>query len=471
MTTLNRREFTVGCSAAIAAFTGSRLSYALAPDDKNLDELLVVVFLRGGIDGLNAVPVIAGDDRGHYEAARTRLGVPLSGENAALPLNNQFGLHPALAPLNELYQAKKMGIVVASGLDENNRSHFEMMNYIELGSRPGNLSTTGWLTRHLLSASSIPEKVAMPAIAMGTLQPTSLLGSRESIAMYSPASVKFTFHWRYKAWLRHALRDMYGSSDSWLHQSGLQTVNAVDVVEHGNPNAYAPENGALYPPDGFGNNLQSVAQMIKLGLGLQVATVDFGGWDTHEYQGDGSGGYFATNLDSLARGLLAFYTDLDSLSRNDSGPRVTTVVMSEFGRSLKENGSRGTDHGHGNVMFVLGDAVNGGQIYGRWPGLHVDQLYEHRDLAITTDYRQVLSEILIRRFKNPNLGYVFPDYPSYQPLGIVQGEDLTPIYEEQPPELDSRTTPPPSEPEDLPTPVAEVPGTQPKNLYLPLISQ
>lgn len=477
-----RREFMIGCSAAIAAMAGSRLTFAASNSQEPGDEILVVVFLRGGMDGLSAVPVIAGEDRGYYEQARSRLAVPTSGDDAAIPISDQFGFHPAFAPLHELFQAQKLAVVVASGLDEHNRSHFDMMNYIELGSRNGNLSNTGWLARHLISASSIPEEVVMPAISMGTLQPTSLLGSQESIAMFSPASVKFTFHWRYKSWQRHVLRELYASGDTWLHQAGTQTLNAVDAVEYNNPGSYTPASDAHYPKGSFGDNLKSIAQMVKMGVGLRVATVDYGGWDTHEYQGDYGGGYFGTNLDSLARGLHAFYTDLETLPRSKTAPNVTAVVMSEFGRSLKENGSRGTDHGHGNIMLVLGNTVNGGQIYGQWPGLHRDQLYDNRDLSITTDYRRVLSEIIIRRFSNPNLGYVFPDYKGYAPLDIVNGADLEPVYAAEPTlpaerdlssPKDTTTTIPSSDPSPTPTPPQDAPDNidNASKIYLPVMQQ
>lgn len=197
--------------------------------------------------------------------------------------------------------------------------------------------------------------------------------------------------------------------------------------------------------------------MIKKQVGLRIATVDMGGWDTHAYQGDGGTGYFSMMVYYLAWGIHAFYTDLSYVSGTDHTKRLTVVVMSEFGRTLQQNGSGGTDHGHGNVMLVLGGQVNGGKVYGDWPGLNNDQLYDGRDLRITTDYRRVLSEILIRRLGNPNLGTIFPNDKDYTPLGIVKGTDLTPIYEVEQPE------PTPTEP--LPDGEA---GVEP-SLYVPLV--
>ncbi|MCB0043636.1 MAG: DUF1501 domain-containing protein, partial [Caldilinea sp.] len=195
---------------------------------------------------------------------------------------------------------------------------------------------------------------------------------------------------------------------------------------------------------------------IKMQLGLRVATVDFGGWDTHENQGNDGRGYFADHLNELSRALNAFYTDLSNAGGTDYTQRLSVVVMSEFGRTFKQNASRGTDHGHGNLMMVLGGQVNGGQMLGAWPGLALEQLYDRRDLDVTTDYRRVLSELLIRRLGNPNLGYIFPNFSNYEPLGIVKGGDLAPNYGEAPTQEVTPVPTPTPGPQgtlpDLPTP-------------------
>jgi uncharacterized protein (DUF1501 family) len=438
-----RREFLVGCSAAIAAMAGGRLGTVAfgSPEEEPNQDILLTVFLRGGMDGLSVVFPVAGEDRSHYELNRARLAVPLTGDNAALLLDDRFGLHPAASPLYELYQDGHLAVIHAAGLTSDTRSHFDAMQYMELGTPGRKSANTGWLTRHLQTSPSLPDQIIMPALAVGSLQPTSLLGSREAIGMTSPRNFNFGGHWRYGDWQRQILREMYGAGQSWLHAAGLQTLDALDVVEFGAPGAYEPANGAAYPSGSFGDNLQAVAQMIRMQLGLRVATVDLGGWDTHEYQGDGATGYFAALLGQLSQGLHALYTDLSDQAGTDHTRRLTVVVMSEFGRSFKENGSQGTDHGHGNVMFVLGGQVHGGQVHGIWPGLHTDQLYDRRDLRITTDYRQVLSEILIRRLANPSLGIVFPGYGGYKPLDIVQGSDLPPDYEQPAPDPAPTGTP------------------------------
>lgn len=454
---VSRRGFMVGCSTAIAAMAGGRLSYVAFgnPEEEPNQNILVVVFLRGGMDGLSVVMPIAGDDRGYYETSREDIAIPVSGVNAALPLTDFFGLHPAGAPLYGLYQDKKMAIVHAAGLTSDTRSHFDAMKYMELGTPGSKSATNGWLTRHLQTSSNLPGEIIMPALAVGNLQPTSLAGSTEAIGMTSPNSFSFGGHWRYGDAQRTALRKTY-SGATWLHEAGQQTLDAIDVVEYGNPGNYTPENGAVYPNNSFGQNLRTVAQMIKLQLGMRVATVDLGGWDTHEYQGDRGTGYFSNQFGNLSSGLAALMTDLSNSNGVDYTQRLTVVVMSEFGRTFKQNASRGTDHGHGNLMFVLGGQVNGGQVYGAWPGLGTEQLYDRRDLAITTDYRSVLSEILIRRLQNPNLGIIFPGYSSYQPAGIVQGADLTPNYQA---------------PTSTPTPGSTIPTENGAQIYLPVIQR
>lgn len=397
-----------------------------SPEAEPNQDILVVVFLRGGMDGLSLVMPIAGPDRAQYEAKRPDIGVAV-GSGGALALDGLFGLHPSATHLHELFQSKHLAIVHAAGLTSDTRSHFDAMQFMELGTPGQKTATTGWLTRHLQSAGNLPTEIITPAIAVGNLQPASLDGSRESIGMSSPNDFQLYGHWYYGNWQRQALRQMY-HGDGWLHQAGIQTLDAVDVIEWSDPGNYQPANGATYPNSDFGNDLQTVAQMIKMQLGLRVATVDMGGWDTHEYQGSAGAGYLSGRFTDLSQGLAAFFADLHGAGADDYTKRVTVTVMSEFGRSFQQNGSYGTDHGHGNIMFVMGGSVNGGKVYGAWPGLHQDQLYDNRDLEITTDYRRVLSEILIRRLANPNLGTVFPGYTGYAPLGILQGADLTPVY-------------------------------------------
>ncbi len=324
----------------------------------------------------------------------------------------------------ELFDNGNLALVQATGLDEANRSHFDAMEFMELGT-PGFLSTpTGWLTRHLQSSTEIPPEVIMPTLAMGGLQQASLRGEFEAVNLIDPDTFRLsTGPWRWQPAQRTSLRRIYGFESTPLHIAGTKALDAVDVIELYVSGEYIPANGAVYPETSFGDHLQVIARMMKLDLGLHVATVDLGGWDTH----DGQDYYLPLLLDDLSRGLHALYTDLDGPGLDDYTQRLTVVVMSEFGRRLVQNADDGTDHGHGNLMMVLGGNVNGG-IHGAWPGLAPGQLFEGIDLAVTTDYRTILSEVLIRRLANNHLGLIFPGFTDYSPLGVVNGIDLPPDY-------------------------------------------
>jgi uncharacterized protein (DUF1501 family) len=425
-----RRGFVTGCSAAIAGMAGARFpSLAFAdPDGSGNNEILVVVFLRGGMDGLNLVVPISGNDRGHYESARPNIQVPLSGPDSALSLDGQFGFHRAAQPLHQLYQSGKVAVVNATGLDEASRSHFDSMEFIERGTPGIKTTASGWLARHFLSAYNLPPDIVMPSVSVGSLQATSLLGDRDTINMSDPDSFNLQIGpWEWRNAQRVALRHLYTGNDTWLHTSGLQALDAMDIIELNASGNYTPANGAVYPSGSFGDGLQVIAQMAKLDLGLRVATIDLGGWDTHVNQGDAGAGYFGNQIAALSQGLAALYTDLDGSGSANYTNRLTMVVQSEFGRRLFENDDEGTDHGHGNPMIVIsGNAIPG--VHGAWPGIGPGQLFDDADVAVTTDFRRVFSEILIRRMGNNSLGVVFPAYADYQPLGIVNGTDLPPNY-------------------------------------------
>jgi uncharacterized protein (DUF1501 family) len=284
------------------------------------------------------------------------------------------------------------------------------MEYIELGTPGSKSSTSGWITRHLQSTgvSSI-----LPALSTSGA-PSSLLNFTPTVSLNDPSEFS---QWDngLVASQQKALRQMY-NGDSLLHRAGMRTLDSLGIVSPLVDQEYQPSNGASYNDDELSNQLKTVARMIKLETGLRVAAVDYGGWDTHEYETDGNGGYIAELLGNLASALSNFYLDLDS-GYTDS---LSVVVISEFGRRLVQNEAYGTDHGHGSVMFALGGGVNGGQVYGTWPGLHNDQLYDHADLAITTDYRQVLSEMLVKRLGDTNIDSVFPGFTPSGELGLFQ---------------------------------------------------
>ncbi len=417
-----RRTFLKGSLATAAALTAPR--FGLAAFDGSTDsQILVVLFLRGAADGLNLVPPVDGADRGRYEAARPNLAIPTSGAGAALELDRGFGLHPAMEPLLPIYRSGRLAVVLAAGMNEPTRSHFEAQDYMELGT-PGRKNTpTGWLQRHLSTMGGLPAQVLVPSLAVGSIQPLSLLGSYETLTVEDVEYFTFaTGPWQWNEAQRTSLRRICSHDTAETGLAGLQAMNAVDIVEAYSSGAYQPAGGATYPDDAFGRSLQLVARMIRAEVGLRVVATDLDGWDTHEGQGDGSGGYFAELAGSLGRGLAAFYTDMEAAGH---AGRITLVAMTEFGRRLAENADGGTDHGHAAPMLVLGGRVVGG-VHGEWPGLARDQLFEGIDLAVTTDYRRVLSEILVERIGNPRLGEVFPGYGGYEPLGIVEPAEPVP---------------------------------------------
>lgn len=410
-----RREFLVGCSTAIAALAGARLTSAgfSRRDGSGGQGVLIVLSLRGGIDGLHLLAPANDPD---YIAARpASLRVTDSGEFAGIPVSEgpaglDFRLHAKAAPLAELYKSGQLAFVHACGLKNGTRSHFEAMDLMERGvseTRQKSLAS-GWLARYVADNSM---EGVLPVAAIGGRPPDSLLGSPAAVAMNNIDGLTLYAD----AEQRAALRKLYGDA-SRVGIAGRRTLDALEEVgrrlerkEDGSLVPYEPSAGSVYPENELGQALQPLARLIKMDVGLQVATLEFGGWDMHQNQIWS----FPYLLEQLSLGLASFMNDISAYSN-----RVTLVVLSEFGRRLKSNQSNGTDHGHGNVMMVLGGGVKGGRIYGSWPGLATEQLDSHADLAVTTDYRQVLTEILSQRFGAHQVDKVFPGFEGGQRIGL-----------------------------------------------------
>ena len=417
-----RRHFLIGAGGAMAAFGGLRVGFAGGGNSYS-NRVLVDVFLRGGADGLNLVPPMDGDDYGYYQALRPQLHIRNS---LALELGNTgFGFHPRAGALRELYDDGALAIIQATGLPEPNLSHFEAEALRELGTPFAVSTTSGWLARHFDSSPHLSSGALIPALAASYYSPTSWLGEPSTLTLSYPQDFALNRgSWNWGPVQQQAVADLYGGSSA-LDVAGAQATSAMAIISQEDWENYAPSNGAVYPEESdFARQLAVIAQMIKLDVGLHVATINKDGWDTHANQGTGNDGEFAVLVDDISNSLKAFYQDLQGAI----GPRVTVVVHSEFGRRSYENADAGIDHGFGNVMMVIGEQVNGGQIYGTFPGLSQNELYLGEDLDVTTDFRRVFSEVLIRRLGNPNLGTVFPGYQDYQPIGIVQGQDLPPNY-------------------------------------------
>jgi uncharacterized protein (DUF1501 family) len=364
-------------------------------------KVLVAIFQRGAADGLNIV--VPHGEQSYYDL-RPTISVPRPGTapgDSALDLDGFFGLHPALAPLKPLWDRKQLAIVHAAGSPDPTRSHFDAQDYMESGT-PGLKATSGgWLNRALPPVSGKASPVR--AVSLGAVLPRTLAGANSAVAVENLNS----FNVRDGAAAK-VLEAMYGSSkDQILGGTGRETFDAVSILRSIENTPYQPAAGAHYPGGKFGDSLRQIAQLIKADVGVEVAFADIGGWDHHvnETGPKASVGQLANRLGEFGSSLAAFCQDL-----GDRMEDVVVVTMSEFGRTAKENGNRGTDHGHANVMFAMGGPVQGGKVYGQWPGLAAEQLYERRDLALTTDFRDVLSEAVSRHLGNPNLAPVFPNY-------------------------------------------------------------
>jgi uncharacterized protein (DUF1501 family) len=387
----------------------SRSCYAADSSSEGRKKTLVAIFQRGAVDGLNMV-VPFGESR--YYELRPSIGIPKPDgtANSAIDLDGFFGLHPALGPLKPMFDAQHLAIVDAVGSPDPTRSHFDAQDYMESGTPGYKGAPDGWLNR-ALPVHSGPAS-PLRAVSLGDSLARTLRGHNDALAVRSlndfqvhDASGAATFASMYE-----------NSRDKLLNGTGQETFNAVKMMQSIQKQKYVPANGATYPSAGFGQSLQQIAQLIKANVGVEVAFADIGGWDTHvnETGGQPTNGQLANNLGQFGRALAAFYQDL-----GDRMEDVTLVTMSEFGRTVKENGDRGTDHGHANVMFVLGGDVRGGKIYGDWPGLQEEQLYEGRDLALTTDFRDVLGELVAKHVGNPSLKSVFPGYETPKFRGLL----------------------------------------------------
>lgn len=399
---LNRRQL---LSLAPKIQVVQRQTVAVSPAQR---DVLICVFQRGGADGLNMV--VPHGEAAYYQA-RPNLAIAQPNQQfGAIDLDGFFGLHPSLEPFKEIWNAKQLAIVHACGSPDPTHSHFDAMDYMERGTPGQKSDPRGWLGRHL-AATQQSNDSPFRAVGFGSLLQASLRGG-SATALTSLEAFNLQANRLELPKLRAAHGQLYRGS-GMLVGAAQQTFAALEIMQKLNPSQYQPSDGAVYPDSPYGKALKQIAQLIKADLGLEVACADIGDWDTHVNQG-GADGEMAANLAEFAAGLRALYTDLSA----DLG-RVTIVTMSEFGRRAAENGGGGTDHGHGNVMFVMGGNVTGG-IYGAWPGLQPEQLYGPGDLAITSDFRDVLAEILQKRLHSQQINQLFPEYLPSQSHNLVR---------------------------------------------------
>jgi uncharacterized protein (DUF1501 family) len=402
---LTRRFFLRG-SAMVMAGAGSVPFWLgrAAASTQGRRKILVVIFQRGAADGLNMVVPFA--EKRYYEL-RPTISIPAPGASngppSAIDLDGRFGLNPALQPLKALWDRQMLAIVEATGSPDPTRSHFDAQDYMESGT-PG-LKSDGWLNRALPAPGA--DASPLRAVAMSATLPRTLRGDHSAIA------VRDLQQFRAGQDTASILESMYAnSSDQPLSTAGKDAFAAMRIIESLNRTPYTPSSGAQYLQGGeLGRGLQQVARLIKADAGVEAAFAEIGGWDHHQNE--------PGQLNNVARqfgsALAAFCTDM-----GDRMEDIVVATMSEFGRTAQENGNNGTDHGHGDVMFVMGGPVRGGKVYGNWPGLEKEQLYEGRDLAVTTDFRAVLSELVTGHLGTADIAQVFPGFKPGDPVGLLK---------------------------------------------------
>jgi uncharacterized protein (DUF1501 family) len=407
MAPIHRRVFLKSSGLALVsfgAFPAVLQRAVLAADGARRRKTVIVVFQRGACDGLNVV-VPFGDAA--YRSLRPTIALPSpkgGGKDAALDLDGFFGLHPALEPLLPLWRDGSLAVVHAVGSPDATRSHFDAQDFMESGT-PGRKATEdGWMNRCLQSRPD-PEATPFRGVAMTPNLPRSLAGRAPAVAMGTIGA--FDLRPSAGAPVVRGFEGMYaGALGDALHGTGQETFDAVRFLKKMDPARYTPAAGVEYPRGDYGSALRQVAQLLKAEVGVEMAFTEIGGWDHHAAEG-GLQGQLAARLRELGGALAAFHEDLGSRMQD-----VVVVTMTEFGRTARENGNRGTDHGHASVSLVLGGPANGGKVHGRWPGLRSDQLHEGRDLAVTTDFRDLLGEIVARHLGVRDLARVFPGFSS-----------------------------------------------------------
>ena len=411
---MHRRFFLKSGTIALASFgvtlsAPSFLERVVLGQTKNggRRKTLIAIFQRGAVDGLNVV--VPFGEKAYYDLRPSiAIAKPVAGNaEAAIDLDGFFGLHPAMAPFKPLWDSQRLAIVHAAGSPDNTRSHFDAQDYME-SATPGVKSTpAGWLNRYLQSKSD-PRQSLFRAVSMTQTMPRILQGPAPTLAISNLAEFSIRAG-KSSASVQGGFEEIYEQSvNDVLGGTGKETFQAINQLKQVKPSQIRPANGAQYPRSPFGNALLQIAQLIKSDVGLEIAFADVGGWDTHVNQGN-SRGQLALRLQDFSNALAALVTDLGE--RMDD---VVILTMSEFGRTVRENGNRGTDHGHANAMFLIGGGVRGGKVYGDWPGLKSDQLYEGRDLALTTDFRDVFGEVAMRHLRTSDLRNIFPGYDIHE---------------------------------------------------------
>lgn len=414
---LSRRGFLAASgAAAIAAAAPAwlpRVTFARSYRSGQRD-VIISIFLRGAADSLTMIVPHQDPD---YYLQRPTLAVPRPSSglpNRATNLDGFFGLPPAMMPLMPAYASGRLLLIQACGMPRANRSHFDAQRFMEVGRDDDPALTTGWLGRHIASTPPMDPEASLRAVGINAGLTRTLVGAPRTLPIADLDAFAISGPYGSRIARRFVLQDMYANTGDATHAAAATTLQTMDMLDAINFASYTPSGGAVYGPSGFETSLRSVAALLKAQVGVEAVAIDLHGWDTHSNQGNDTG-QMGTMMTYLARGLAALNQDLSS---GDVRPSFIVTVLSEFGRRVQENGSSGTDHGYGGCMLVLGSAVVGGRVLCQWPGLSAAQRYQGLDLAITTDYRDILAEIVDRRLGNPDVRGVFPGFtPTYR--GVV----------------------------------------------------
>ncbi len=414
---LSRRRFlaaTGGMAAAAAIAPAWLPRVALARDHRGAQrDVLISIYLRGASDGLSLVPP---HGENAYYTYRPTTAVPRPGMGTgfdAIDLDGFFGLAPSLAPLMPAYNNGHLLIVHATGSIDPSRSHFDAQRFMEVGVARDVTVVTGWLGRHLQTIAPAVPGTLLRGVGISTGLQRTLEGAPSTLPIPDLDVFGLTGAGSSNPQRTDALGDMYALAEDPQKTIALNTISTIALLNTINFTGYVPGGGVTYPTGSFAYAMKTSAALIKAQVGVEAIAIDLGGWDTHSDQGTTTG-FLAGLMSTLAQALAAFYGDMIG---TPGAPTFTVVVMSEFGRQVQENGTLGTDHGHGNAMFVLGNCVDGGRVLANWPGMGPGQLFENRDIQVTIDYRDVISEIVAQRLGNPNIPYIFPNFTP-TPRGI-----------------------------------------------------
>lgn len=411
---LTRRQFLGGAAAAGAAATFFEPIFpawlpkvVLAESADTTRDVVVSVFLRGGSDGLSlCVPFFDAN----YYAGRPNIAIPRpdsAAANRGLALDDRFAFPQALAPLVPAYQNGDLLVVHATGSIDPSRSHFDAQRFMEVGKPRDPNVVTGWLGRHLATSTPMRSNAPLRALGLSSGLAKTLVGGPRTLPIPDPANFAIAGSTSTRTERANWLREDYSPGPEPVRSSALDALNTIELLRVIDFTGYRPAGGATYPNNGFGRGMRSTAALIKADIGVEAIQLDLGGWDTHSNQDPLAGSMYNTML-TLANSLAAFHADVIA---SGFAQNVTVVILSEFGRNVRQNGSLGTDHGRGNCMFLMGRHIAGGRVLvNSWPGLAREQLEAGQDLRVTLDHRDILAEVVRNRLGNPNLNVVFPDY-------------------------------------------------------------